>query len=75
MIIVPIMIWVGILVFIVSTTLMNQYCPFCGKFVEPGHWCDERPHRIGFKVDLFRLEDTVQKVREWWWKLRHKDKW
>ena len=49
-------------------------CADCGEpiYTDVKHECGNRPHMIKFSLDLFRISETIQKIREWWWKYRNK---
>ena len=49
-------------------------CPDCNEPIYFGskHDCPNRPHMIKFSIDLFRIPETIQKVRTCWWKWRNK---
>ena len=49
-------------------------CPDCNEPLFEGvqHQCPNKPHMIKVSVDLFRIPETIQKIRHWWWKWRNK---
>ncbi len=52
-------------------------CPDCNEPIYdygdgPKHDCPNRPNMIRLSIDLFRIPETIQRWRVWWWKWRNK---
>jgi len=48
-------------------------CPDCNEPLYDGkHECGNKPHMFKISLDLFRIPETFQRLREWWWLWRNK---